>query len=50
LNFCSREIARSGETRQDNFKSVPEIGDPEKPKVVFFFDEAHLLFTGGAKR
>lgn len=26
-------------------KPVPEIGDPEKPKLVFFFDEAHLLFT-----
>ena len=23
---------------------MPEIGDPEKPKLVFFFDEAHLLF------
>jgi DNA helicase HerA-like ATPase len=22
-----------------------EVGDPEKPKLVFFFDEAHLLFT-----
>jgi DNA helicase HerA-like ATPase len=27
------------------FKNLPEIGDPEKPKLVFFFDEAHLLFT-----
>src|SRR5438034_10472149 len=27
------------------FENLPEIGDPEKPKVVFFFDEAHLLFT-----
>src|SRR6201993_1091113 len=27
------------------FESLPEIGDPEKPKLVFFFDEAHLLFT-----
>jgi DNA double-strand break repair helicase HerA and related ATPase len=26
------------------FENLPEIGDPEKPKVVFFFDEAHLLF------
>jgi uncharacterized protein len=26
------------------FESLPEIGDPEKPKLVFFFDEAHLLF------
>jgi uncharacterized protein len=27
------------------FEHLPEIGDPEKPKLVFFFDEAHLLFT-----
>jgi DNA helicase HerA-like ATPase len=27
------------------FENLPEIGDPEKPKLVFFFDEAHLLFT-----
>jgi uncharacterized protein len=26
------------------FEELPEIGDPEKPKLVFFFDEAHLLF------
>jgi DNA double-strand break repair helicase HerA and related ATPase len=26
------------------FEHLPEVGDPEKPKVVFFFDEAHLLF------
>ncbi|QQS44899.1 MAG: DUF853 domain-containing protein [Acidobacteriota bacterium] len=26
------------------FEDLPEIGDPEKPKLVFFFDEAHLLF------
>ncbi len=26
------------------FEQLPEIGDPEKPKLVFFFDEAHLLF------
>ena len=26
-------------------ENLPEIGDPEKPKLVFFFDEAHLLFT-----
>ena len=25
------------------FEELPEIGDPEKPKLVFFFDEAHLL-------
>src|SRR5438067_2623997 len=27
------------------FENLPEIGDPEKPKLVIFFDEAHLLFT-----
>ncbi|PKP82044.1 MAG: ATP-binding protein [Alphaproteobacteria bacterium HGW-Alphaproteobacteria-18] len=27
------------------FEQLPEIGDPEKPRLVFFFDEAHLLFT-----
>lgn len=26
------------------FENLPEVGDPEKPKIVFFFDEAHLLF------
>jgi len=26
------------------FEHLPEIGDPEKPRLVFFFDEAHLLF------
>ncbi|MCL2310434.1 MAG: DUF853 domain-containing protein [Proteobacteria bacterium] len=26
------------------FERLPEVGDPEKPKLVFFFDEAHLLF------
>src|SRR5713101_5424957 len=31
------------------FENLPEIGDPEKPKLVFFFDEAHLLFTGASK-
>lgn len=28
------------------FETLPEIGDPDKPKLVFFFDEAHLLFDG----
>jgi DNA helicase HerA-like ATPase len=28
------------------FEKLPEIGDQEKPKLVFFFDEAHLLFNG----
>ncbi len=27
------------------FEELPEIGDPDKPKLVFFFDEAHLLFN-----
>lgn len=27
------------------YERLPEIGDPEKPKLVFFFDEAHLLFS-----
>jgi uncharacterized protein len=27
------------------YEELPEIGDPEKPKLVFFFDEAHLLFS-----
>lgn len=28
------------------FEELPEVGDPDKPKFVFFFDEAHLLFDG----
>ena len=31
------------------FEQLPEIGDPEKPKLVFFFDEAHLLFKDAPK-
>ncbi|MGL5001335.1 MAG: helicase HerA-like domain-containing protein, partial [Casimicrobium sp.] len=27
------------------FETLPEVGDPDKPKLVFFFDEAHLLFS-----
>jgi uncharacterized protein len=27
------------------FEKLPEVGDPERPKLVFFFDEAHLLFN-----
>ena len=27
------------------YENMPEVGDPEKPKMVFFFDEAHLLFN-----
>lgn len=26
------------------FEQLPEVGDPDKPRIVFFFDEAHLLF------
>jgi uncharacterized protein len=33
----------------DLFKSLPEVGDVDKPKLVFVFDEAHLLFTGASK-
>lgn len=33
----------------DLFNDLPEVGDLEKPKLVFFFDEAHLLFTGASK-
>lgn len=31
------------------YKSLPEVGDPEKPKLVFFFDEAHLIFSEAPK-
>ncbi|AYG94638.1 DUF853 family protein [Brevundimonas naejangsanensis] len=31
------------------FEQLPEIGDPEKPRLVFFFDEAHLLFRDAPK-
>ncbi|MEV4426065.1 helicase HerA-like domain-containing protein [Streptomyces sp. NPDC049602] len=33
----------------DLFHDLPEVGDLEKPKLVFFFDEAHLLFSGASK-
>ncbi|MFD6444231.1 helicase HerA-like domain-containing protein [Promicromonospora sp. NPDC060204] len=33
----------------DLFQDLPEVGDADKPKLVFFFDEAHLLFTGASK-
>lgn len=32
------------------FENLPEVGDLEKPKLVFFFDEAHLLFTDAPKQ
>ncbi len=31
------------------FETLPEVGDPDKPKLVFFFDEAHLLFDNAPK-
>jgi len=31
------------------FEELPEVGDPDKPKLVFFFDEAHLLFDDSPK-
>ena len=31
------------------FEVLPEVGDPDKPKLVFFFDEAHLLFNDAPK-
>ncbi|GIG68371.1 helicase HerA-like domain-containing protein [Phytomonospora endophytica] len=31
------------------FQDLPEVGDLDKPKLVFFFDEAHLLFNGSSK-
>ncbi len=31
------------------FEHLPEVGDPEQPKLVFFFDEAHLLFDAAPK-
>ena len=31
------------------YENLPEVGDPEKPKLVFFFDEAHLLFNDAPK-
>ena len=33
----------------DLFSELPEVGDTDKPRLVFFFDEAHLLFTGASK-
>ncbi len=31
------------------FEMLPEVGDPEKPRMVFFFDEAHMLFDGAPR-
>lgn len=33
----------------DLYERLPEVGDPDKPKFVFFFDEAHLLFNDAPK-
>jgi uncharacterized protein len=33
----------------DLFNDLPEVGDVDKPELVFFFDEAHLLFKGASK-
>jgi len=33
----------------DLFGELPEVGDPDEPRLVFFFDEAHLLFTDASK-
>jgi hypothetical protein len=33
----------------DLFQELPEVGDVDRPRLVFFFDEAHLLFTGASK-
>ncbi len=33
----------------DLYHDLPEVGDVEKPKLVFFFDEAHLLFNGASR-
>lgn len=33
----------------DLFTTLPEVGDPERPKLVFVFDEAHLLFADASK-
>lgn len=33
----------------DLFGDLPEVGDLDRPKLVFFFDEAHLLFTGASR-
>ncbi|AIY02537.1 ATP/GTP-binding motif-containing protein [Arthrobacter sp. PAMC 25486] len=33
----------------DLYRDLPEVGDIEKPKLVFFFDEAHLLFNNASK-
>ena len=50
------DAARRGSTRRscsgccrELFEELPEVGDPAKPKLVFFFDEAHLLFDDAPK-
>lgn len=34
---------------QDMYRKLPEVGDMDKPKMIFFFDEAHLLFNDSPK-
>src|SRR3546814_6901425 len=36
-DVCSSDLS-------EMFETLPEVGDPDKPKLVFFIDEAHLLF------
>jgi DNA double-strand break repair helicase HerA and related ATPase len=36
-------------TLAELFEHLPEVGDPDKPRLVFFFDEAHLLFADAPK-
>ena len=40
----SVSVAEFDELVRAAFEELPEVGDPEKPGLVFFFDEAHLLF------
>lgn len=32
------------------YKELPEVGDTDKPKIIFFFDEAHLLFSNASRQ
>jgi DNA helicase HerA-like ATPase len=55
--LAAEELSRQGRTYStlllwllsELFEQLPEAGDLEKPKLVFFFDEAHLLFTDAPK-
>src|SRR6266571_1918192 len=52
---CARCCSTPATTRRRSRRTtatsrrLPEVGDREKPKLVFFFDEAHLLFTDAPK-